>query len=254
MKKVFPVALLPLLLTACVVQVNASSSESAQSENQQLFVSGSGIKKLSVESQAGDLRIIGKADQTQIEVSAKLYYQDKSQVQLSLESKGDHAVLMAKTDGKCFGICTGESPLIDLEVTVPASLLLDLDDGSGNISISGMTADMVIDDGSGDIQLHGGASVKLEDGSGGIQISNLSGSLNLIDGSGSIEVQQVAGDVTINDGSGEINVRNVGGTVRISDGSGSISVQQAGSFILEQDGSGEVEIKDIKGEVKLNKG
>lgn len=253
MKKIVPVALVPLLLSACVVHVNASSPEPTQQENQQLFVSGSGIKTLSVESQAGDLRIIGKADQSQIDVSAKLYYQDKSQVQLRLESKGDRATLTALTDGKCFGICTGESPRIDLEVTVPASLLLDLDDGSGNISISGMTADIDLEDGSGDIQLHGGASVKLEDGSGGIQISNLSGSLTIIDGSGSIEVQQVAGDVTINDGSGEINLRNVGGTVRISDGSGSISVQQAGSFILEQDGSGEVDYKDIKGDVKLNK-
>ncbi|WP_337840786.1 hypothetical protein [Rheinheimera sp.] len=253
MKSLFPAVTLPLLLSACVVHVNASSSESAQHESQQLFVSSSGIKKLSVESQAGDLRIIGKEDQTQIDVSAKLYYQDKSQVQLSLQSQGDSTVLKALTDTKCVGICTGDSPRIDLVVTVPAALALQIEDGSGNISIHGMAADITIEDGSGAIVLDGGASVEIEDGSGEMQISHLSGSLSITDGSGSIQVQQVAGAVRIEDGSGEIRVRQVGGQVRVSDGSGSISVHQAGSFVLDEDGSGELDLTDIQGAVELNK-
>ena len=52
-------------------------------------------------------------------------------------------------------------PVMVTPEDLPASLLLDLDDGSGNISISGMTADIDLEDGSGDIQLHGGASVLL---------------------------------------------------------------------------------------------
>lgn len=253
MKSLFPAVTLPLLLSACVVHVNASSPEPAVQEQQTLFVTSAGLKKLVLESQAGDVRIVGKANHTQIDVDARLYYQDKAQVQLSLQSQGDSAILKALTDNNCVGICTGESPRIDLVVTVPAALALQIEDGSGNISINGMAADIAIEDGSGAIALDGGASVEIEDGSGEMQISHLSGSLSITDGSGSIQVQQVAGAVRIEDGSGDITVRQVGGQVRVSDGSGSISVHQAGSFVLDDDGSGELDLTDIQGAVELNK-
>ncbi|MGI9236959.1 MAG: hypothetical protein ACR2QZ_06155 [Woeseiaceae bacterium] len=152
-------------------------------------------------------------------------------MRLSLDRKGDRAKLDAFFEDGFFG--RGSSARIDLKISVPAGMALEIDDGSGSIELRDIAADVSIDDGSGSIQVHGVASLSIDDGSG------------------SIDITSAAGDVAIVDGSGSIKVRSVGGSVSIDDGSGSITVSDVESdLIIVDDGSGGVDHSDIRGSVR----
>jgi hypothetical protein len=235
MKKLIAVCIPTLLLSACVIHVgNSSAAEDLKHEQLQLQLSPAGLSELTAETEAGDLKIIGVKGASQIEVIADLYSSESRPFTLSLEKQGYAAVLKA-VGGSCIGVCSGPSGYADLLVKVPAELALTLEDGSGDISIEGLSSDLVINDGSGNLTVQGGRHLVLEDGSGNASLTGFSGNLTIEDGSGDIDIQQVKGMVSI------------------SDGSGDILVQQAGGFTLLDDGSGELKIDQINGPVSLNK-
>lgn len=253
MKKLIAVCIPTLLLSACVIHVgNSSAAEDLKHEQLHLQLSAADLTELKAETEAGDLKIIGVKGLTQIEVVADLYSSESRPFTLSLEKQGNAAVLKA-VGGSCIGVCSGPSGYADLLVKVPAELALTLEDGSGDISIEGLSSDLVINDGSGNLTVQGGRHLVLEDGSGNASLTGFSGNLTIEDGSGDLFVQQVAGTVLVEDGSGDIDIQQVKGMVSISDGSGDILVQQAGGFTLLDDGSGELKIDQINGPVSLNK-
>jgi hypothetical protein len=108
---------------------------------------------------------------------------------------------------------------IDIEVTMPSDLMLDVEDGSGGIEISYVS------------------SLSLNDGSGSIQIEDISGNVDVDDGSGEISIENIRGNVNVrNDGSGGIHIRNVAGDVEIGDsGSGSVDVSGVASTYINHD-------------------
>lgn len=235
MKTLIAVCIPALLLSACVIHVgHSSAAEELKHEQLQLQLSPAGLSELTAETEAGDLKIIGVKGASQIEVIADLYSSESRPFTLSLEKQGYAAVLKA-VGGSCIGVCSGPSGYADLLVKVPAELALTLEDGSGDISIEGLSSDLVINDGSGNLTVQGGRHLVLEDGSGNASLTGFSGNLTIEDGSGDIDIQQVKGMVSI------------------SDGSGDILVQQAGGFTLLDDGSGELKIDQINGPVSLNK-
>ncbi len=246
MKKIFPLLTTVLMLNGCVIQVNAD--EPLEAEQRQLQLSAAQLKQLVADTGAGNLQIIGEAGRQQIDVAATIYSRAKTEVELSLQARGDAALLVAKTSER-FSI--GNSPYIDLVVKVPASFNLKLDDGSGDTDIRGLTGDLVVNDGSGNLRIDGGKQLSVEDGSGDLQISNIAGNTQVDDGSGNMDIRHIGGDLTITDGSGDIRVSQVAGTVRIDDGSGDIQVEQAGSLIVEDGGSGDIRYQQISGKVEL---
>ncbi|MBY0416531.1 MAG: DUF4097 domain-containing protein [Pararheinheimera sp.] len=253
MKKLIVVCIPTLLLSACVIHVgNSSAAEDLKYEQRQLQLSAAGLSELKAETEAGDLKIIAVKGISQIEVTADLYSSEDRPFTLSLEKQGSAAVLKA-VGGSCVGICTGSSAYADLVVKVPAELALALEDGSGDISIEGLSTDLLIEDGSGNLTVQGGRNLVLEDGSGNVGITQLSGNLTVEDGSGDLLIQQVTGAVVVEDGSGDIDIQQVKGMVSVNDGSGDIRVQQTGGFTLLDDGSGELKIDQINGPVSLNK-
>jgi hypothetical protein len=114
-------------------------------------------------------------------------------------------------------------PDIRLEVDMPASLSLEVHDGSGTMSISGIQADLEVEDGSGTLEIRDiGGNVYVDDGSGTLLVSNVTGTLEVIDGSGAMEISRIGGAVRIRDGSGNIVVEDVEGDLDIRDGSGRV--------------------------------
>jgi hypothetical protein len=114
-------------------------------------------------------------------------------------------------------------PDISLEVDMPAGMELEVHDGSGTMSISGIEADIEVEDGSGTLEIRDiGGNVFVEDGSGTLVISNVSGTLEVIDGSGSLEIANIGSSVRIKDGSGNIDAEEVEGDLDIRDGSGRV--------------------------------
>ncbi len=201
-------------------------------EDRELSLDAGSVGTLRIDAGAGSLEVRGQPGASAIEVDATIMIEGakgdsakafiESNMELGLERDGDRAVLIADFDGGMgFGNKSGR---IKLEVTVPEGMALDVDDGSGSITIRRTMSSVRIDDGSGSIEIADVGDVELDDGSGSISVANASGGVRITDGSGSIKVRAVGGDVYIDDGSGSIDVRDVQGSFTVTDdGSGSIN-------------------------------
>jgi len=226
--------------------VAATAGAASANETQTLDLDTRELRVMTFDVGAGFLRINGVGGD-RIEVTAVIEA-DSGDYELSLERKGDSAVLVAKVEPWA-AIFLAEWPRIDLTVKVPSHLKLDIDDGSGYIAVSDMRAQVEIDDGSGGVVVRSLlGDLDIEDGSGDIDVSGVTGKIEIKDGSGAIRVENVTGDVSIRDGSGAMAVKNVDGHVTIRDGSGAIDVSQVKRGLTIRDsGSGDLRTSEIEG-------
>lgn len=235
-------------LTGCIINVNAAGMPDLDHQQRELTLDSQDLQGLIAETGAGSLEIIGVEGLTQIKLVADIYSNDDSKLILTLEKKANKAKLKADFEQSGFN---NYSPYIDLKLQVPANLALDIDDGSGAILISKMTADINVKDGSGELIINGGNNVSIDDGSGDIEVSQINGSLTIDDGSGAIKVTDVRGNIAIDDGSGNIEVANVQSPVTITDGSGDINVFNTKGLTILAAGSGDVKFNKIDGPVSM---
>jgi hypothetical protein len=226
-----------------------------------LSLSAKGIYELEIDCGAGFLKVYGKQGLNTIKVEAEIVLEGRSDknaeeflkkyLDLSLEKRGSRAVL---TSGfkEYRSLFSFRNKLINLTVSIPAEMDLDVDDGSGYITIEDIAGNLVIDDGSGDIEIvNNKGNVDVDDGSGEVELEEITGDVSVDDGSGDVSVKGVSGDVSVDDGSGSIIIRNVGGSVTVRDGSGSISIDGVEKDVsIPSDGSGSVRINNVKGKVK----
>jgi hypothetical protein len=165
------------------------------------------IRRLDIRAGAGSLTVTGREGLTAIEVKAEVvapHVRDKDMegyledsVELTLEKRGDIAVLVSRVRSQGGFFHFGDNTRVDLTVAVPRSLALDIDDGSGGLDISDVTGDVSIDDGSGEIRIRRvGGTVTVDDGSGGIDIRDVGKDVRLIStGGGGVDVSGVKGRV-----------------------------------------------------------
>jgi hypothetical protein len=212
-------------------------------KNVQLALADDAIVQLNIDAGAGDLEITGDEGQSGITVTAKVYGEELSEDDyiLSLEKKGDKAVLIAQFLGN-----NNNNERIDLEVIMPPSLALLVDDRSGDITIESVSNGLTLNDRSGDIELSNIAGqITIDDRSGDLVGKDLRGDVLINDRSGEIQLMDISGDVTINDSSGDIRARNVFGIVTVNDNSGDININGAADFKLKNDSSGDVNLRNI---------
>ena len=247
-----------VFIALCVASAGALS---AFETTKTLRLPTQGILRLDIRAGAGSLTVTGREGLTAIEVKAEVVAPDvrdkdmeeyiRARVELTLEKRGDAAVLVGRIhdNGRLFHF--GDSARVDLTVTVPKTMALDLDDGSGGMVVEDISAGVRIEDGSGAIRVARVAGkVRIVDGSGEVVVERVEGTLEIDDGSGGLEVSDVTGDVTIDDGSGEVLVRRIGGTVTVDDGSGGIDIEDVEKDVrLINTGSGGVDISGVKGRV-----
>ncbi len=270
-------------------------------DTQILSLSADGIEELQIDCGAGFLQINGVEGLATIEVEAEIYIEgmreSKAQdfiednMNLSLRERGKTARLISNFDnsGFSFGLFTGfRSVGINLTIKVPKNMILDIDDGSGEIIIEDMANEIEIDDGSGDIEIENvigrlditdgsgdirltniEGDIRLEDGSGELTFDNIKGNIDVDDGSGDVEFEKIIGSIELGDGSGEINatgiegdffindgsgnidLRDVTGDVEIDDGSGDMEIAKIGGTVIVEDGSGSIRIDDVRGDVEI---
>lgn len=201
---------------------------------------------------AGSLEVIGEKGAKQVTVDAtacatKEELLDK--VQWGLESK-DRKVILDTDLPRDY---TDDYAVLNLVVTVPAGVDVNIDDTSGSLTVRRVGA-LTVRDRSGSITItDAGGPVTIDDSSGSIKVENVRGDLQVDDSSGSIDIEEVTGSVLVSDGSGSIDIDDVGGSVEIeSDGSGSISVADVGGdFLVGDDGSGSISHRRVAGAVRL---
>ena len=227
------------IVIAMLVASFAHAAWNGYSEVRELSADAAGASVLNIDAGPGSLDIRGASGANEVQVTAVIKVDsrndDKAQkivaedVVLELERRGDRIELVSDVrDG-----WMGQDISIALEVTMPAGLALQVDDGSGSLTIEDVSADVRVDDGSGSIKIRNVGPLRIDDGSGSIDVVNVMGDASIIDGSGSIKIRGVAGSVTIDDGSGSINVSDV-----------------ERDLIIEDDGSGSLNVSNVRGKVE----
>ncbi len=94
---------------------------------------------------------------------------------------------------------------VDYELTVPATMALDLGGMHSEISIDGIRAPVKANTLDGNITLRGGSE--------SIQLTALSGRIDVSGARGRLEVRAVSNSVTVNDMEGELIVESVSGSI-----------------------------------------
>lgn len=254
--------------SGCLTPGSAYGQRSTAERSATLAVDGA--SELSVTAGAGDLVIEARESATEVQIKGTARARRESDldgIQIRTDRDGDRLVVVTE-------IPNGNNQL-DLTIVLPKGLTLEVDDGSGDAEIRGISgaflevndgsgnldirnieADTEVDDGSGNLELRSiTGTVEVEDGSGDVFIAAVTGTVTIEeDGSGNITLTDVASDVRIeDDGSGDIDIRDVGGSVRIEeDGSGNITVSDVGGdFIVRDDGSGDIRYDNVAGRVDI---
>lgn len=238
-----------------------ATSVFAYQEVKNLSLSVKGIDQFEIDCGAGFLKVYGKEGLKEIKVEAEIVVEGRSEksaeefikkyLKLSLEKRGRRAILTSgfKSYRSVFSFGT---KVINLTVSMPKAMNLDVDDGSGSIRIEDIAGTLKVDDGSGSMEIMNvKGNVDVDDGSGDVEVQDVIGDVSVDDGSGRVEVEGVSGDVSVDDGSGSISIRNIGGSVTVRDGSGSITIDGVEKDVyIPSDGSGSVRVNNIKGKVK----
>ena len=249
-----------------VPDVRISSTENCQfSERRDALVDIQSATKVKIIARAGSLRIEGRPDVSQVRVGGIGCARSKDVldgIELVAENTGDQIFIRT--------IFRRSAGSLDMAIEVPATLLVDLDDSTGDLELQNL-ASLELVDGAGEIQISGIlGSATLKDGKGNMIITGVGGTLSIDDVSGFIVASSIGqdviieddseGDITISDiegrvlikedGSGDIDIRNIGGDATIIfDGSQDIiATNVGGNFTVHEDLGGDITARDIKGD------
>ena len=206
-------------------------------------VNAAGATLLKIDARAGMLRVTGRTDITEVRVKGTAHASRKGMIddiKLEATRNGNEVeVRVIMPDYNDRGWNNGwddSSPVLDLVIEVPATLPVDIEDTSGDLTVETVSAKVRIDDNSGNIRVRDTGDLTISDNSGGIDIRGVKGSVDIVeDSSGEIEIYDVTGSVHVGrDSSGSIDVSRVGG-----------------DFVVERDGSGGIDYDDVKGKVDI---
>ncbi len=244
-KRVTLVTSFVLLLLPVVVVADVCSYERAV----EFTVPAESIDQLEIEAHAGSLQVQAAESATHITVTARVCSSRKSELAGMdvLQSRSGNVLQLETLIPEFHGsLWTSRYAYIDLAVTVPAGLSVEIDDGSGPLDVSG-TGDLRVKDGSGHIKVHAIAgNVVIRDGSGELSVEDVEGNVDVRDGSGMVDISYVMGNVEVEDGSGPLRISQVGGSVGIHDGSGSIDVRDVQrEVVIHEDGSGSLDLRRV---------
>lgn len=250
-RSLFVMSILLLSISGCIIYVEGANHSSLKHKQETKTINTEDLNSLVANVGAGQLTINGVKGQKEIRVTANIYYHENTPYILTLKKYGNIAKLNASFEQHKN---MHPSPYIDLTLSIPAHLALDVNDGSGAIKITNMEANIQLNDGSGNIQIVGGHQLDIQDGSGSIIIKNNSGNTRITDGSGMMTIRNSAGDLMIDDGSGDIKLQHIAGNISITDGSGDININTAQGKVTLDDGSGDIHVYDAQGLTILTSG
>jgi DUF4097 and DUF4098 domain-containing protein YvlB len=142
---------------------------------------------------------------------------------------------------------------IDIMATLPASLPLDIDTGSGDVEIDERTGRVWIDTGSGDVRIDGASGgLEAEAGSGDLRIGTAAAGVTLATGSGDVWADRIEGDVDLSTGSGDIDIGEVVGDLWAGTGSGDVAIDKSDGTAYVKTGSGDVMFRGHKGSAEVS--
>lgn len=242
MNAVLLVVLSMLAPSPVVIDEATPARMRAYDEPRTARVNARGATRIVILGRAGWLRVEGKEGMTEV-VAEGTAIAPRTDLLKDIKLHGTREgnvvrieVEMPKLEHQNWDSSWDSGPALNLTVTVPNNIPVEIEDSSG------------------DLRVMGTAALDVDDNSGGVEIRDVAGALRVRDGSGELEIDNVRGDVTIDDGSGEIDVRDVTGTLTLRDGSGSITAHTVGGSVnVERDGSGGIRVTDVGGDLTVQR-
>ena len=215
--------ILTLLLFASVGQI--------QAQDKTIEKNFSNIKSIQLSTSSGDVTI-KKARGTSVEVAITHSYSSDVFTPAMEESNGKLTLKEEFVRGSHSGNASWT-------IALPDNIRLNMNSGSGDITITEVKAD-----------------VKSSLGSGDITIEGVSGELTFNTGSGDIRLQDTEGELSFNTGSGDIRSNGGRGSFRFNAGSGNIELLNVTGTFEINTGSGDIESKNVQfdGPGKFNSG
>lgn len=253
-----PRALLRFVLVASILVVGASCRAGSLSQVKRASVSAGGVRLIRIVSDAGSLSLDGRPGDSVASVRAIARGSSPrvlSRIGLVATRTGDVVTIRPELPHRSW-FHWGNSflAMLDMTITVPAGVPVEISDGSGEIVARGV-GPLKISDGAGGIDVRGvTGAVSITDGSGDINVNGVDGDVSIVDGSGGVSVANVTGNLNVpDDGSGTLTAQRIGGSVRVNDkGSGALNVSHVGSdLIVGEKGSGLIRYEDIRGKVAV---
>ena len=225
--------LVPAFIGLCSSQ--AAAAEFCRfSADRSASVDAVGATRLIIDAGAGDLLVRGGNNLRSVEATARVCaFKEAALAQTQIVARREGTILYVTTVlPEASGIVSWLETSLDVAVTLPASLSVELKDGSGDLSISRVR------------------SAKIEDGDGNIKVGQIAGDVVVSDGAGDMDIDQIVGKVTIErDDAGDIHIEDVRRDVNVLlDTSGTLQVERVGGSVhIGQDSSGDIVIREIKG-------
>lgn len=213
-----------------------------------------GATKVEIVARAGDLSVQPAAGGSLLAEGRACASSPEllDQIQLRTQREGDVLRVYAQMPGEMKGIGLFYATL-DVVVSVPADLPVDVTDSSGDATLDGVRLARVLDS-SGDILARNvRGDFEIEDSSGDVRVEQAQGRLSIRDSSGDIVVRGASGVHVVVDSSGDIDIARVAGDVLIErDSSGDIDIAGVGGNVeVLADGSGRLRVSDARGAVKV---
>ena len=220
-----------------------------------LEVSADGISVVEIVATSGGLQIHGREGLARIVVDGIACTNDEDrlpEIRIQSQRVDDRLRIVAEVPyepGKDWRI--GH---LDLAVSLPPDVPVELSDSSGDMEISDIAA-ITLSDSSGDIDLQRvtGKVLILRDSSGDITMRDVGPAIIQVDSSGEIDVQGAESMVVDVDTSGDIRISKVRGDVSVgTDSSGGIFVSEiGGDFSVADDSSGGIRYRAVAGNVSI---
>lgn len=208
------------------------------------------VDRIIVRAGAGRLRVVGAEGAQRVEghgIACASSQEILDAIRLNVRREGNAVVVETDLPDRSWN--GSAYAWLDLDVTLPRSVPVEVEDSSGDAELRDLHT-LVLRDSSGDAEVSGVAGlVDVTDSSGELRFERI-GALRLEDSSGDVHVRTVAGDVEVRaDSSGDLHIEDVGGRVHIrQDSSGSIRVLGVkGDLAIDADGSGSIVARDVGG-------
>ncbi len=187
-----------------------------------------GVTSIKCEFALGDVEILKSGDK-QVHVSMS-YSFDDMYFKPEFGQRGKRLMLKEKYNNDFEGDKSGD---VSWRISVPDSVDIDFNTGTGNIEISGC-----------DIRFEGNT------GTGGITINNAKGEYDINTGTNNISIVGCEGEFKCNTGTGKVTVENTKGEIDVNSGTGSVSaenitIQFEGNF---NSGTGDATVIEPKGD------
>lgn len=151
--------------------------------------------RLQLNTQGGEI-VVRSWNRDQVRVLAE----HSSGTRVAIDRSG--SVVTVRSRGRY-----GPGGIVDYELTVPASMALDLSGLHSDIRVEGTRGDVVARTVEGDVTVRGGR--------GRVALQSVNGTITLEDAEGRIEVKSVSDDVRLRNVSGDVAAETVSGDVSL---------------------------------------